>query len=82
MSTNTKGEISQSYRARLRTLAQTRRAAKAERREIMLELVVAGYERELIAQKLCVSFASVRREVDKAIDQRALDAPYPTSVCK
>ncbi len=75
MSTNTKGEISQSDRARLRTLAQTRRAAKAERREIMLELVVAGYERELIAQKLCVSLATVRREVDKAIDQRALDAP-------
>src|ERR1700675_3372058 len=53
----------------------TRRATRAERREIMLELVVAGYERELIAQKLCVSLATVRREVDKAIDQRALDAP-------
>src|ERR1700722_7900306 len=75
MSTNAKGEIAQSDRARLRALAQTRRATKAERREIILELVVAGYERELIAQKLCVSLATVRREVDKAIDQRPLDAP-------
>jgi hypothetical protein len=75
MSTNDEGEIAQSDRARLRALAQTRRAAKAERREIMLELVVAGYERELIAQKLCVSLATVRREIDKAIDQRPLDAP-------
>jgi hypothetical protein len=75
MSTNAKGEIVQSERARLRALAQKRRVTRAERREIMLELVVAGYERELIAQKLCVSLATVRREVDKAIDQRALDAP-------
>jgi len=75
MSTNAKGEIVQSERARLRALAQKRRVTRAQRREIMLELVVAGYERELIAQKLCVSLATVRREVDKAIDQRALDAP-------
>ena len=75
MTTNDEGEIAQSERGRLRALAQKRRAAKVERREIMLELVVAGYERELIAQKLCVSLATVRREVDKAIDQRPLDAP-------
>jgi hypothetical protein len=75
MTTNAKGEIAQSDRARLRALAQKRRVTRAERREIMLELVVAGYERELIAQKLCVRLATVRREVDKAIDQRALDAP-------
>jgi hypothetical protein len=75
MTPNAKGGIAQSDRARLRALAQKRRVTRAERREIMLELVVAGYERELIAQKLCVSLATVRREVDKAIDQRALDAP-------
>ena len=75
MTTNTKGEIAQSDRGRLRALAQKRRVARAERREIMFELVVAGYERELIAQKLCVSLATVRREVEKAIDQRRLDAP-------
>ena len=75
MTTNDESEIAQSERGRLRALAQKRRAAKAERHEIMLELVVAGYERELIAQKLCVSLATVRREVDKAIDQRPLDAP-------
>src|SRR5579863_5106122 len=75
MTTNAKGEIAQSDRARLRALAQKRRVTRAQRREIMLELVVAGYERELIAQKLKVSLATVRREVDKAIDQRRLDAP-------
>jgi hypothetical protein len=75
MTKNDEGDFAQSERGRLRALAQTRRVTRAERREIMLELVVAGYERELIAQKLCVSLATVRREVDKAIDQRALDAP-------
>src|ERR1700733_5972901 len=75
MSTNDEGEIAQSESGRLRAPAPKRRAAKAERHEIMLELVVAGYERELIAQKLCVSLATVRREVGKAIDQRPLDAP-------
>ena len=58
MTTNTKGEIAQSDRARLRTLAQKRRAAKAERREIMLELRRCGlYERELMARKLGVRVA-------------------------
>ena len=75
MTTNDKGEIARSERARLRALAQKRRATKAERREIMFDLVVAGYQRELIAEKLCVSLKTVRREVEKAIDERRLDAP-------
>ena len=75
MSTNTKGEIAQSERGRLRALAQKRRVTRAERREIMFDLVVAGYSRELIAEKLCVSLKTVRREVEKAIDERRLDAP-------
>jgi hypothetical protein len=36
---------------------------------------VAGYQRELTAQKSGVSLATVRREGEKAIDQRRLDAP-------
>ena len=75
MTTNDEGEIAQSERGRLRALAQKRRVTRAERREIMFDLVVAGYSRELIAQKLCVSLETVRREVEKAIDQRRLDAP-------
>jgi hypothetical protein len=45
----------------------------------VFELVVAGYRRELIPQKSGASLATVRREVDRAIDQRRLDAPdrYP-----
>ena len=75
MTTNVKREICQSQREQLRGVAQKRRVSKAERREIMLELVVAGYEREFIAQELEVSLATVRREVDRAIDERRLDAP-------
>ena len=52
MTTNNEGEIAQSERGRLRTLAQKRRVTRAERREIMFDLVVAGYSRELIAEKL------------------------------
>ena len=140
-------ELSQPNRGRRRALAQKQRPARAARRETVLEFVVAGYERELIAQKLSVrrrpitteaigsaathpslrgalatkqsrgqnmrgasnpddrtaapgllpatrargrndgqgigllvsacrvSLATVRREVDRAIDQRRLDAP-------
>ena len=75
MTTNEEGEIVQSERGRLRALAQKRRVTRAERREIMFDLVVAGYSRELIAEKLCVSLKTVRREVEKAIDERRLDAP-------
>jgi hypothetical protein len=75
MSTQDEGEIAQSDRGRLRALAQKRRAAKVERREVMFELLVAGYERELIAQRLGMSLATVRREIDKAADHRRLDAP-------
>ena len=61
-------------RARERARARKRRAAKVERREAMLELVVSGYERELIARRFGVSLATVRREVDRAIDERRPDS--------
>ena len=147
MTTSEVRELSQPDRGRRRALAQKQRPARAARRETVLEFVVAGYERELTAQKLgvrrrpitteaigsaathpslrgalatkqsrghnmrgasnpddrtaapgllpatrargrndgqgigllvsaCrVSLATVRREVDRAIDQRRLDAP-------
>src|SRR5271163_1795283 len=75
MSTKDEGEIAQSDRGQLRALAQKWRAAKAERREVMFELVVTGYERELIARKLGVSIATARWEVNQAVDRCRLDAP-------
>src|SRR5271170_1014762 len=79
MPTSEERELSQSDRRRQRALAQKWRAARAARHETVFELVVAGYRRELIPQKSGVSLATVRREVDRAIDQRRLDAPdrYP-----
>jgi hypothetical protein len=61
-------------RARERAKARKHRTAKVARREAMLELVVSGYERELIARKFGVSVATVRREVDRAIDERRPDS--------
>jgi hypothetical protein len=75
MSTTDEPEIPPATRGQLRALAGTRRAERAARRQTMLKLVVSGYERELIAEKLGVSVATVRREVDSAIARRRLDAP-------
>jgi AraC-like DNA-binding protein len=75
MSTNDEPETPPRDREQSRALARARRAEKAERRERMFDLVVSGYQREQIAQKLGVSVATVRREVDRAIGQRRLDAP-------
>ena len=47
-------ELSQPDRGRRRALAQKQRPASAARRETVWEFVVAGYEHELIAQKLGV----------------------------
>ena len=55
--------------------ALTRRAAKANRREEMLEDVVGGVERSVIARKNGVSLKTVYREVNRALDQRRLDTP-------
>jgi hypothetical protein len=75
MPTNDDPESPPPTRAQSRALAVARRAEKAMRREAVLNLVVSGYVRELIAEKLGVSVATVRREVDRAIGQRRLDAP-------
>jgi hypothetical protein len=62
---------------RNRQLAKTRslRAARAKRREEMLEAVVSGAERGIVARKYGVSLKTVQREVDRALDQRRPDTP-------
>jgi len=64
-----------STRQQLRDKARARRAQRAQRREDMLEDVVSGAERGLIAAKYQVSLKTVYREVNRALDQRRLDAP-------
>ncbi len=54
MTTSEEREFSHPDRGRRRALAQKQRPARAARRETVLEFVVAGYERELTAQKLGV----------------------------
>ena len=63
--------------ARKLQLSKTRalRAARAQRREDMLEDVVSGVERGVIAAKNKVSLKTVYREVNSALDQRRLEAP-------
>jgi hypothetical protein len=61
-------------RARERNKAQQRRAQKVARREMILDLVVSGYEREAIARKFCIGLSTVCREVERALDQRRPDS--------
>jgi len=61
-------------RAQQRAAAQQRRAEKVARREMILDLVVSGYEREAIAQKFSIGLSTVRREVERALDQRRPDS--------
>lgn len=64
-----------SGRERLRRRAREERAAKRARRDTILELVVSGCDHAMIAKGMKLSMTTVRREVDKAIDQRQLDTP-------
>ena len=62
---------------RQKQLAKTRalRAARLARREDMLEDVVGGVDRIVIARKHGVSLKTVYRDVNRALDHRRLDAP-------
>ena len=62
MTTSEVRELSQPDRGRRRALAQKQRPARAARRETVGEFVVAGYERELIAQKLRVKRRPITTE--------------------
>ncbi len=61
--------------AEKRTAAKARRGAAAIRRQRCLEALTAGWTVEQIAEMLKISVRTVRREVDRALDDRRLDAP-------
>jgi hypothetical protein len=61
-------------RARERAEAQKRRMDKIARRELILDLLVSGYERETIARKLGIALSTVRRDIERALDQRRSDS--------
>jgi hypothetical protein len=64
---------STSERAEKRAAAKTRREKMLERQDFCFRFFVSGYSREEIAKALKVSVATVRRMLDKAIDERRLD---------
>ena len=64
-----------SRRQRQREATLARRAAIGERRRTLFELVVSGYSYEAIARETGLSPSALRREVDKAIAARPVEAP-------
>jgi hypothetical protein len=64
-----------SARQQQRAKSRARRFERAQRREDMLEDVVSGVERSVIANRHGVSLKTVYREVSRALDQRRLEAP-------
>jgi AraC-like DNA-binding protein len=64
-----------SERAQARTAATARRKLAATRRQRSLEALAAGWTLEQIAELRQVSVRTLRREIDRALDQRRLDAP-------
>ncbi len=64
-----------SQRATRLAQRRERRVAKAVRREGMFGLVIAGFDHVEIAKNFHISVATVRREVDRAVDSRRLEAP-------
>ena len=51
-----------------RARARARAAA-----QMLLDLVASGYERETIARKFGISLSTVRREIERALDERRPD---------
>jgi hypothetical protein len=64
-----------STRAKDRATSRERRADKRRRREAIFDAVLAGLSYETIAADVGISAATVRREVDRVLAQRAVDAP-------
>ena len=64
-----------SARAAQREDARKRRVKVARSRQDLFDLVASGYSHERIAREMKVSVATVRREVDRVIAARRLDAP-------
>ena len=59
-----------SGRAAIRKARIARRVAKADRRRVLLDLIISGYAYGHIAELLKTSVATVRREVDRALAQQ------------
>jgi hypothetical protein len=68
-------ETSLSYRQKRLAQTRTRKAAKMRRREAMLDGVVNGLDTCEIARTAGVSVKTVRREIDRALHERPLEAP-------
>ena len=64
-----------SKRQRQREATRGRRLATAERRRTVFELVVSGHSYESIARETGLSPSALRRDIDKAIAARAIEAP-------
>jgi len=64
-----------SKRQRQREATRGLRLAVAERRRTMFDLVVSGYSYDAIARETGLSPSALRREVDKAIAARPVEAP-------
>ena len=59
----------------LRAQRRARRATKIARRERSFKLLASGYTYSQIAKMVRTSVATVRREIDRALAERRLDAP-------
>ena len=64
-----------SARAAQRLDARRRRVLAMRGRQDLFDLIASGYSHERIAREMKVSVATVRREVDRVIAARQLDAP-------
>ena len=64
-----------SPRAKRRASARARREASAATRQVVFEALTAGWSVEQIAEMRKVSARTVRREVDRTLAERRLDAP-------
>src|SRR6202041_3660920 len=64
-----------SLRALQRLDARQRRVLAAHGRQDLFDLVASGYSHERVAREMKVSVATVRREGDRVIAARRLDAP-------
>ena len=75
MSENRNSPSAPGQRALVRAKQKAARLRKAADRETIFELIVAGYNYATIAKELGVCEATVRREVQRALDSRKSDAP-------
>ncbi len=64
-----------SKRADLRAGRKTRRKQQLALREAVFDMIASRYDYQVIAATLEISVATVRREFDRAIAERRLDAP-------